>query len=58
LPILEGKDLYAESETCLGKLLAIVLAALQVVQPDKKNCQVIIIMPTRELCQQAAGLAK
>ena len=58
IPMLEGKDLYAESEACLGKNLAIIIAALQRIESDTKGPQVIIIMHRVKLCLEALDLMK
>lgn len=58
LPILEGKDLYAQAETSDQKSLAIIISALQRIESDKKDCQVLFIMPTRELCRRTLEWTK
>jgi superfamily II DNA/RNA helicase len=50
--ILEGRDLIAESPTGTGKTLAYVLPALHRLDPGKKDAQVVILAPTRELVMQ------
>ncbi|MBZ5751224.1 DEAD/DEAH box helicase [Metabacillus rhizolycopersici] len=50
--ILEGKDVIAESPTGTGKTLAYVLPLLNNLDPNKKNAQVVILAPSRELVMQ------
>ena len=51
-PILEGKDVIAESPTGTGKTLAYVLPLLNNLDSNKKNAQVVILAPSRELVMQ------
>jgi superfamily II DNA/RNA helicase len=50
--ILEGKDVIAESPTGTGKTLAYVLPLLNNIDANKKNAQVVILAPSRELVMQ------
>ena len=50
--ILEGRDVVAESPTGTGKTLAYLLPLLQMINSEKKNIQVVIIAPSRELVMQ------
>jgi superfamily II DNA/RNA helicase len=50
--ILEGKDIIAESPTGTGKTLAYVLPILNNIDANKKNAQVVILAPSRELVMQ------
>jgi superfamily II DNA/RNA helicase len=50
--ILEGKDVFAESPTGTGKTLAYVLPLLNNIDEKKKNAQVVILAPSRELVMQ------
>ena len=50
--ILEGKDIIAESPTGTGKTIAYLLPLLQMINPEKKNIQALIIAPSRELVMQ------
>jgi len=47
-----GKDVIAESPTGTGKTLAYVLPLLQRVEETKKNTQIVIVAPSRELVMQ------
>eukprot|EP00879_Flechtneria_rotunda_P030860 GHRR01033556.1.p1 GENE.GHRR01033556.1~~GHRR01033556.1.p1 ORF type:complete len:106 (+),score=18.67 GHRR01033556.1:324-641(+) len=52
---LEGKDIVARARTGSGKTLAYLLPALQriVTGPSsRKPWQVLVLVPTRELCEQ------
>lgn len=50
--ILEGKNVIAESPTGTGKTLAYVLPLLNHIDENKKNAQVLILAPSRELVMQ------
>lgn len=50
--ILEGKDVIAESPTGTGKTLAYLLPALQKIDVEKKEVQILILASTRELVMQ------
>jgi len=51
-PILEGKDVIAESPTGTGKTLAYVLPLLNKVDVNRKSAQIVILAPSRELVMQ------
>lgn len=51
-PILEGKDVIAESPTGTGKTLAYVLPLLNRIDENKKSAQIVILAPSRELVMQ------
>jgi len=51
-PILAGKDIVGLSETGSGKTAAFTLPALQMIDLDADEAQVLILSPTRELCVQ------
>jgi superfamily II DNA/RNA helicase len=51
--VLKGKDIIGMSKTGSGKTIAFGLPLLQMVQPHA-GLQVLIIVPTRELCVQIA----
>lgn len=50
--LLQGKNLFAQSETGTGKTLAYLLPLLEKIQKDKKEMQAIILAPTYELAMQ------
>ncbi|MFN2747788.1 MULTISPECIES: DEAD/DEAH box helicase [Bacillus] len=51
-PILEGRDVIAESPTGTGKTLAYVLPLLEKLEADQKHVQAVILAPSRELVMQ------
>jgi ATP-dependent RNA helicase DeaD len=51
-PVLEGRDIVGLSETGSGKTAAFTLPALQMINTDLPQAQVLILSPTRELCVQ------
>lgn len=53
-PILEGKDILAQSKTGSGKTLAFGLPCIIRTDVDKNRPQTLIITPTRELSDQIA----
>ncbi len=53
-PILEGKDILAQSKTGSGKTLAFGIPAVMRTDMTKNRPQTIIITPTRELAEQIA----
>lgn len=54
-PILEGKDMLAESETGSGKTLAFAIPMLENLKHLEGRIQAIVLCPTRELAKQVAG---
>ena len=48
----EGKSIVAQSQTGTGKTAAFTLPLLNVIDPDLKKIQAIILVPTRELAVQ------
>lgn len=50
--ILEGRDLIVQSQTGSGKTGAFLVPLFDLVNPDKKEQQVLILTPTRELARQ------
>ncbi|CAM4077220.1 DEAD/DEAH box helicase [Saccharibacillus endophyticus] len=51
-PILEGRDVLAQSQTGTGKTLSYLLPLLQKIDAEKKESQVLVIAPTQELAMQ------
>ena len=49
-----GRDLMAQAQTGSGKTGAFILPILELVDTNKKACQALILVPTRELAQQVA----
>jgi superfamily II DNA/RNA helicase len=56
--ILDKKDIIAQSPTGSGKTLAYLLPILNLVDPNLKENQVIILAPTHELCSQVNTVFK
>ncbi|MFC5447520.1 DEAD/DEAH box helicase [Paenibacillus aestuarii] len=53
IPLLgQGKDAIIQSQTGTGKTLAYLLPALQQIDPQQKQLQVLLLVPTRELGMQ------
>ncbi len=50
--LLAGKDIVGQSQTGTGKTAAFSLPALEIVAPENKAVQALILTPTRELAQQ------
>ncbi|MBP2029674.1 ATP-dependent RNA helicase DeaD [Methanohalophilus levihalophilus] len=52
--ILEGRDVIGQAQTGTGKTAAFGIPALEMIDPDVKKVQVIVLCPTRELANQVA----
>jgi len=52
IPVIRGNDTIAQAQSGTGKTATFSVAALQCVQPNNPDCQVLILAPTRELAQQ------
>jgi len=53
IPILRaGKDLLAQAQTGTGKTAAFAIPIVELVDPDLKEPQALVVVPTRELCVQ------
>jgi ATP-dependent RNA helicase DeaD len=50
--ILDGKDLIVQARTGTGKTGAFLLPLLELLDPERKEAQALILGPTRELAQQ------
>jgi len=57
-PVLEGRDLLAQSKTGSGKTLAFGLPLIMHTDTAKYTHQSLIITPTRELADQVAGMLR
>ena len=51
-PILRGRDVIAQSQSGTGKTGCFGVAALQLLQTNSRETQVLILSPTRELAEQ------
>eukprot|EP00919_Chromeraceae_sp_WS-2016_P055471 GHVR01131879.1.p1 GENE.GHVR01131879.1~~GHVR01131879.1.p1 ORF type:complete len:395 (-),score=89.51 GHVR01131879.1:210-1394(-) len=52
-PILGGRDVIIQSQSGTGKTCVFCLGALQCIDKSERNCQVLILSPTRELAEQS-----
>lgn len=52
--VLSGEDIIGQAQTGTGKTAAFGIPALQMIDPDQKGVQCIVLCPTRELAIQAA----
>lgn len=52
MPVIEGKDVIAQAQSGSGKTGTFSIAALQSIDDSLKECQVIILNPTREIAHQ------
>ena len=53
--ILQGRDVIGQSQTGTGKTAAFGIPALELVGPENRAPQILILCPTRELAVQVAG---
>jgi ATP-independent RNA helicase DbpA len=56
--IIDGKDIVSRAKTGSGKTLAFSLPIVEMIKTQQKLPQALIIAPTRELCEQIAGVIK
>jgi len=54
-PALEGRDVVGQSQTGSGKTMAFAVPAMQVIEPNQRAVQVLILCPTRELAMQVCA---
>merc|ERR1712096_441932 len=52
LPLLAGHDTIAQAQSGTGKTATFSISTLQLVDLSRKQCQALILAPTRELAQQ------
>merc|ERR1712137_604866 len=52
IPLSKGHDLIAQAQSGTGKTATFSIGALQRQNPENKDCQTLILAPTRELAQQ------
>ncbi len=53
VPIMEKKDVIAQSQSGTGKSTIFCIATLQMINTQSNHCQALIISPTRELAEQS-----
>ncbi|MCF0134867.1 MAG: DEAD/DEAH box helicase [Lachnospiraceae bacterium] len=52
--LLEGNDLIGQSQTGTGKTAAFAIPMIELIDPDDRRLQGVVLCPTRELCIQNA----
>jgi len=52
VPCCKGQDVIAQAQSGTGKTATFSIAILQQIVPKNKNCQALVLAPTRELAQQ------
>ncbi|OLL27102.1 ATP-dependent RNA helicase eIF4A [Neolecta irregularis DAH-3] len=52
LPVIEGRDVIAQAQSGTGKTATFSISVLQKIDFSLKQCQALILAPTRELAQQ------
>ena len=55
-PLLEGRDVLAQSRTGSGKTIAFGLPLVELLDPRVRQVQALVLVPTRELASQVAGV--
>lgn len=58
VPIIGGRDVIAQSQSGTGKTATLSIASLHILDTKVRECQVLILSPTRELAQQIEKTAK
>jgi len=51
-PILDGFDTIGQAQSGTGKTATFAIAALQMIDYERRECQALVLAPTRELAQQ------
>ena len=54
--LLDGRDVIGQARTGSGKTLAFGIPAIELVDPRRRDVQVLVLTPTRELAVQVAGV--
>ena len=52
--ILSGKDVIGQAQTGTGKTAAFSIPLLEMINPEEKNVQAVVLCPTRELAIQVS----
>jgi translation initiation factor 4A len=52
IPTIQGRDLIAQAQSGTGKTATFAIGTLAKLDPKLKECQALILAPTRELAQQ------
>jgi len=58
LPVIQRRDTIAQAQSGTGKTATFSIAALQRLDPNISQCQVLVLAPTRELAQQIHKVMK
>lgn len=58
LPVIQRRDTIAQAQSGTGKTATFSIAALQRLDPNVSQCQVLVLAPTRELAQQIHKVMK
>ena len=58
VPLTEGNDLIAQSQSGTGKTGTFLIGSLQKIDLENKSTQVLVLSPTRELSQQIFNVAQ
>eukprot|EP01091_Cochliopodium_minus_P009494 TRINITY_DN2347_c0_g1_i1.p1 TRINITY_DN2347_c0_g1~~TRINITY_DN2347_c0_g1_i1.p1 ORF type:complete len:386 (+),score=115.60 TRINITY_DN2347_c0_g1_i1:127-1284(+) len=58
VPLTNGFDVIAQAQSGTGKTGAFTIGTLQRIDPKKKECQALILTPTRELATQIENVIK
>ncbi|GMI44439.1 hypothetical protein TrCOL_g5599 [Triparma columacea] len=53
-PIIQGRDVIAQSQSGTGKTAVFSISALQMLNPSVNETQVLVVSPTRELAEQTS----
>lgn len=56
-PVILGRDVIAQAQSGTGKTATFSVGILQRIDPEIKECQAMILAPTRELAGQIVGVA-
>ena len=55
-PLFQGRDVLAQSRTGSGKTIAFGLPLVELLDPRQRQTQALVLVPTRELASQVAGV--
>jgi translation initiation factor 4A len=58
VPIIKGRDIIAQAQSGTGKTASFAIGALSLIDLKDNSTQVLILSPTRELCQQTASVVQ
>mmetsp|Transcript_7894 Transcript_7894/g.11945 ORF Transcript_7894/g.11945 Transcript_7894/m.11945 type:complete len:406 (+) Transcript_7894:42-1259(+) len=57
-PILNSHDVIAQAQSGTGKTATFAISILQKIDPNLKDCQALVLAPTRELAQQIVKVVR